>query len=530
MNNDNTGSDNNDFPTIKPADISLTRGDAAKTGSGERSVAAAAPLSRRIKLALGLLLIGVIGVVFFLPAWVERSATTPGDNDTAGNQVDTPEASPASSDGGSGTDPTPAASPWSEAQLAELRKQSQDLLAEMLEAKKKLEEDEVEQWAGEAYDEALAIAEKGDAAYQERHFNEAVDLYRQALEQLTGLLDSMGQVYNEAMEQGRQALDDGQAEAAAEHFDQALLIRPDDEAAQRGRQRARTLDEVNALIAAGNEALEGGRLAEAKKKYSEALDIDPYADAAEKRLKETDKRIHERDFRQTMSAGYTALEKDRLEPAREAFNRALQLKPGSDAAAEALKQTKERITTGRINDHLQAAKEAVAGEEWQKAVEHYRQALALDDNLSVAQQGLQRANRRADLDQLLERTIANPERLWDEAVRQASRSMLQQAREIQPAGEKLSQQITTLERLLEKAAAPVTVQLRSDNQTNVTIYKVGDMGQFEEKSITLKPGRYVAVGSRSGYRDVRVEFTVHPDEPAEPVVIKTREKINLGAG
>ncbi len=100
---------------------------------------------------------------------------------------------------------------------------------------------------------------------------------------------------------------------------------------------------------------------------------------------------------------------------------------------------------------------------------------------------------------------------------------------MEPAGPKLVKQITRLERLLEKATTPITVELRSDNQTSVTIYKVGDMGKFEEKSIKLMPGRYVAVESRPGFRDVRVEFTLHPDKTPAPIVVTASEKINLGS-
>jgi len=42
--------------------------------------------------------------------------------------------------------------------------------------------------------------------------------------------------------------------------------------------------------------------------------------------------------------------------------------------------------------------------------------------------------------------------------------------------------------------------------TDVSIYKVGKLGNFTETELTLRPGIYVAVGSRPGYRDVRLEF------------------------
>lgn len=54
------------------------------------------------------------------------------------------------------------------------------------------------------------------------------------------------------------------------------------------------------------------------------------------------------------------------------------------------------------------------------------------------------------------------------------------------------------------------VQLASDNLTDVQIYRVGRLGSFESRQIELLPGKYTAVGTRAGYRDVRREFTIIP--------------------
>jgi hypothetical protein len=82
-----------------------------------------------------------------------------------------------------------------------------------------------------------------------------------------------------------------------------------------------------------------------------------------------------------------------------------------------------------------------------------------------------------------------------------------------------------LARLLKRAATPLAVQFRSDNQTDVSIYKVGPLGTFEQRQLELRPGRYVAVGSRPGYRDVRLEFRVAPEIDMQPIVVQCEETI-----
>ena len=72
---------------------------------------------------------------------------------------------------------------------------------------------------------------------------------------------------------------------------------------------------------------------------------------------------------------------------------------------------------------------------------------------------------------------------------------------------------------------PIAVALTSDNQTDVTIYRIGRLGLFERKDMELLPGRYTIVGTRSGFRDVRRELTVLPGQVPPPVAIRCEEPI-----
>ena len=51
------------------------------------------------------------------------------------------------------------------------------------------------------------------------------------------------------------------------------------------------------------------------------------------------------------------------------------------------------------------------------------------------------------------------------------------------------------------------------------------LGLFNQHQLELRPGTYTAVGSRLGYRDVRVEFTVKPGSPTPAVTIACTETI-----
>jgi hypothetical protein len=51
------------------------------------------------------------------------------------------------------------------------------------------------------------------------------------------------------------------------------------------------------------------------------------------------------------------------------------------------------------------------------------------------------------------------------------------------------------------------------------------LGAFSRRELTLRPGTYTAVGSRVGFRDVRVQFEVTPGAAMEPVAVVCTEKL-----
>ena len=160
-----------------------------------------------------------------------------------------------------------------------------------------------------------------------------------------------------------------------------------------------------------------------------------------------------------------------------------------------------------------------------EAVGAYEKAREIDPSVLFAQQGLQRSRERARLDGQLRRAIEDPLRLSDARVAGATAELLQRARQASPTGPVLRQQIETLQELLQRAAEPVAVTLRSDRETEVTVYKVARLGRFAQRELSLRPGTYTAVGMRNGYRDVRRTFTVTHDSAPPTVTIICTEAI-----
>jgi hypothetical protein len=121
--------------------------------------------------------------------------------------------------------------------------------------------------------------------------------------------------------------------------------------------------------------------------------------------------------------------------------------------------------------------------------------------------------------------IKDPARLAIPSVMQKVTKLVVDVSLMEDIGPRLAEQRDELSRLLKRAATPITVNLVSDNMTSVSIYKVGILGNFINHKLDLRPGTYVAIGARPGFRDVRLEFRVGPEVEMQPVVVRCEEPI-----
>jgi len=415
-------------------------------------------------------------------------------------------------------------SPFQKAQLAAARRTAQDILARVLEKQQSLETMNVQQWAAEKYQQVLNAANEGDRLYREREFKAAIEHYESA----EALLDKLeaGREPHIALllEQGLAAINQGQSDIAQQAFEQILLITPDHPQALQGKQRCASLPEVFAASERGKALQAEGSYAAALAQYGQALSLDALFEPALQGQHEAQRLLDDEQFQAAINQGYQQLHSGELSTARKHFKQALVIRPQSDAAQSALAQADNEIAQRTIARLLNSAQSDESKEQWQAALDTYNKILSRDSAVTAATVGKIRSSARQQLDAKLVKFIDQPLRLASPAVYRDAQQSLGDAQQIAQAGQRLKQQITSLSHNLINTKKPQTVVLRSDNLTRVSIFRLGEFGPFTEKTLQLKPGKYIAEGIRPGYRDVRVEFTVLGAGTA-PVIVQCRETI-----
>lgn len=522
MNDRTTPITDDEFDSIAPAEVALTRDATGTTESTTR------PRRLGIGLVLGIVfaLLIVAGLVLLLPELLrpdlESIATGPATPAPA--VIRERDGRQDRSTAGSGDETEPVA-PYQQSRFERERRAVEDLIARLLDLQDELDAKAVERWGAEELAAARHLANEGDEAFLAESFDTARDRYQAAIAALQDLLGEAGNVFDDAIERGQAALTAGRSSAANEAFELAAAIRPGADAARRGLERAAVLDDVMAALREARRLLAANELEAAKAQLEAALELDNETEATKTVLADVRHRITERDFNAALSRGYAALADGRLDSARAAFQEARRLRPAAAEVEEGLLLVGQASTDRRIADLRQEAEALLAAEQFTKAAERYADVLELDAALSFARQGRNQALTLADLEERMQATLSAPDQLSDDVLLAEARNLLSEARAIDAPWPGFAAQVAELSELLDVAAEPVAVVLRSDGATEVTILRVARLGAFERRHIELRPGLYTAVGTRPGFRDVRLEFRVAPDPSANEVMIRTEERI-----
>ena len=518
MNNDNDSRENA-HPIIEPATFTV-KSDDARSQSTKPD-----PRLRVFVLASGIafLTFTLFVVIVVLPRWV-NSPETPLRVVAVD---DRPNTSATLKDGV--TDEGPIDKSPDDLETPEQRTNTQELLRGTLEKVDALESMQAESWAKTEMHVIREKVAEGEAAYREKRYVSAQNAYLDSVERIDRLLAEIPDIVEKLTDAGNLALDNGHSAQAAAAFDQVLTMEPDNAAAKRGRARADTLDQVIALVgqAEGYERLQ--QTDKALAAYREALKIDAEAPGASASVERIGREKRETAFRAAMSRGFTALHAESFGKARRAFEQAAKLDSNAPEVKAALKQVANAGASYKIERYLGAARKAERAEQWKTAATNYNEALKIDARLSSASAAKRIAEARHRLNVRLIAYIARPDRLATAAVYDEASRILENARTVVSPGKVLQRQVTDLSRALILARTPVAINFRSDNVTIVTIYRIGALGSFDNREVSLLPGQYTAVGKRDGYRDVRVEFEVKPAAQGPEITIQCDQQFAFGS-
>ncbi len=469
--------------------------------------AAGSRLSSALKWAgLAALAAALVGVFVFLPRIAEQRAARIAPSEAPALATPPPAAA--------GAEPVAApVAPDPAKQFATLR----DGFDARLTA---LEQRGAAVWGGPAFAGAKALGADAEAALNAGNTEIAFDRMKVATQRLERLAGEASAAALSQVEAGERALAAGQTLVARQAFELAQQIEPANARAAAGLKRTGGLAPVLPLLADAESALAAGDHARAAALYEQVLQGDPQNAAAGDGLRRARAAVSDEAYSRQVGDALASLRAGRYDVARQALERARALRPQAPEVAAGFAELASALAGRDLSGVRARATELEAGERWGEALSVYEGLLAQDPSLEFARAGRARTLPRTELARGLQGLIDKPERLAAAEVRSEASRLLAQARDVADAGPVLRSQVSRVETQLPQYEKPVRVALESDGLTSIAIQRVGALGSFARQEVELKPGRYVVIGTRAGFRDVRREILVAPGQAPEAVQVR----------
>ena len=419
----------------------------------------------------------------------------------------------------------PRLAPMELARLEQLREDASQAAMALLEILVDLEDASALDWAPDEYKRISLESNAGDILFRDDNPAAALEVYNTLRNEAAALYDTRFDVAAENKSTGTALFNAGKLEQARHHLKIARRIDSEDAAIEDMLRRLTPLEMVQAMLAEGMALEESGELDAALIRYENALAVDGSWPATRDAVAAVRSHITERNFSTWMSKGFAALERQDFTAAQQAFEAARGIKPESTEVSDGQSQAAFLKLAATIEKLANEARQEAAAEDWRDARKRYEAMLELDPSLVVAVEGRDNAIARQQLEDDISRYISNPLLLTSDAEYKQAKAFISRAGKLASDGSRLSVQVIELTTALTQARIPVNLEVRSDNQTDLSVASIGALGRIRLREIELYPGVYTIVGKRRGYKDVSVRVTLLAGSRPEPVFVRCSEKI-----
>ena len=415
------------------------------------------------------------------------------------------------------------------AEKTKYRKDAQLVLEKIVELRDLLKSKSIEKWNAEKFNIALENISIGDDLYREGEYLRSIKQYREALDQLNNLKEDAAKIIESTIISANNNIEKLDSELTVEQtinsINLAFAIDKNNESIKLLKERSLKLPDLFNKVMQSDQFISEQKYEDAFSVLSEAIMLDPYRKKTKTSMENLNKRIKEKTFIEFMSEGFEAMDQNNFSSARKVFNEALKTYPERPDVYDALNQLESRESSFQIKERIKNAEANENLENWSEAKKEYEALLESDNSLVSLKARLINVRIRAELDEQLENLINNPLTLRSDELHQKAKKLLKTAQGINQRGAKLEKQIESVSKIIVQARNPIPVNFFSDNKTKVTIFKIGSLGLFEKRTIELVPGKYVALGQRIGFRDVRLDFAIEPNEVDKNISIMCVESI-----
>ncbi len=384
---------------------------------------------------------------------------------------------------------------------------------------------ELNKWDAVRGNELQRLKQAALSAFSQANYQDALAQLQQASTLATALINDSQNAFATAFSKAESAYANDDYQTAKLQIDQALML---DRESVEAVELANKTQQLPALLP----LLENIQAARIENNYrqerdylTQLIELAPEREGLVERKQELTTIINNQRYESLVAQAYQAVKKGDAGKARKRLESAQRIYSNRSELSDISSSIAELERKQRLEKHLQSAQSAMASDQWTESKQYLTLALREDPNDKSIQQSLEKTNTILELNQLLSQHINNPYRLSSQQSSANADAVISKAERFRSDSPSLSRQADELAVLLEKMNNKVSVDVRSDNQTNVLVRGVGIVGVTEMKTIQLLPGYYTFEGKRKGYKSKLIDVLVPYDKATISLTVICDEPI-----
>ncbi|RKZ84614.1 MAG: hypothetical protein DRQ39_08145 [Gammaproteobacteria bacterium] len=353
----------------------------------------------------------------------------------------------------------------------------------------------------------------------------AVNSIEELTQRAQTMISDSQQEFEQAMSIAQSAYDADQYDDAKFQIANALMLDKTSVEAETLSTKIDKLPEILALLEKINTARVENKPEKELNLIKELIKLAPDREAVVERKQVLIDTINNKNFKSYIAQSYQAINQGNADKAKQEIIAAKRISPNRPEIRDAVLALQELEKKQRLETYRQKAQSAIASDDWVTAKKQLELALREQADDKAIQKSLLKATAIIALDNEFEKQIKNPYRLSNMQLVSTMKDKISQASVFVDASPSLNKKINELSHLIESMNKKVSVEITSDNQTNILVRGVGIVGITQLKTIQLTPGRYTFEGKRKGYKSKLIDVLIPYDQTSYSLSIYCDEPI-----
>ena len=355
---------------------------------------------------------------------------------------------------------------------------------------------------------ASALYDEGAVLFGDEYFGDAALKFEPALAKLVAIRQWFEDHVAATVGEAQELLAAEEFPEALAGFRRVLAWKPKHDTAAKGAEHAETGQFVQRNAGEAIRLVEAGQGERARTLLAGLPDFPSTTlDEAKRVLRDYDRASQ---LRTHITAGHAALDRNDWAAATTAFRQALVVDPTSAAAQDGL----DRATHGALESALAALRRTLdaqlADEAWPDSISTIRKIAELAPDAPEISQRLADLERLAELEARVDHALADLGRAAAKTMRADTRTIIADTADRSEVGDRIHAKGRELERKFGIWTAPVPLEIRSDNRTDIRMRPGRRLGTLRSVDLEVYPGTYTLIGRRDGFREKKVDLSVEP--------------------